>query len=159
MQAIEKLIEEYARAWSANDAGLLETFWDTDDPQPLYKAEEIEDYFADWDALRAYWQHNQTMHEHIELEARNFVHKPLAEGLVLTTFRMRWDILFAADAGEPAVQWRGKAMGGDNHVLALARDTADGWRLAAWNETPLAALTYITQLYLANVKPGFGAPP
>jgi len=48
-------------------------------------------------------------------------------------------------------------MGGDDHVLTLVVRTPGGWRLAGWSETPDAPITYISQLYLRNVKPGF--PP
>jgi len=63
---------------------------------------------------------------------------------------MRWDIKFAADATTPdgaAFSQAGKLMGGENHVLALIKQTASGLKLAGWSETPDAPLSYMRQLY------------
>ena len=158
MREIEILLQEYADAWAANDAGRLEEFWDRSEPVPFYKAEEIDQFFADWDSLRAYWVGNEGMHERVELRFSDFLFKPVSEQAIIAIFRMRWDILFAADARNPdgtPSTWRGQAMGGDNHVLALLRRTANGWRLAGWSETPKAPILYIADLYLHNVRPDF----
>jgi hypothetical protein len=152
------MLQEYADAWAANDAERLADFWDRSDPAPFYKAEEVDEFFADWNSLRAYWRGNEGMHERVELGFSDFMFKPVTADIVIAIFRMRWDILFADTAMNPdgtPSNWRGQAMGGDNHVLALLRQTADGWRLAGWSETPKAPILYIADLYLRNVRPDF----
>jgi hypothetical protein len=62
---------------------------------------------------------------------------------------MRWDIKFAQSesAEGPSAQHAGKAMGGENHVLALVRKTDAGVKLVGWSETPDAAISYMRRLY------------
>ena len=71
---------------------------------------------------------------------------------------MRWDIRFAKDAklmDGSSFSWAGRSMGGENHVIALLKETGDGPRITAWIEAPNAPITYIADLYLKNVRPDF----
>lgn len=152
--------DSYSAAWQANDPAAIEAHWDTADPKPLYKAEEITHVIEDWPALRAYWAHNEGFHQMVWLRFREPQVKPLAPGLVMVAVRMRWDIHFAEGTktmdghGFP---FAGTAMGGDNHVITLLRHSGDGWKLTAWSETPDAPITYMGQLYQKDLSPGF--PP
>jgi len=160
MHGIAERLEAYAAAWRANDASLLETFWDVEDPQPLYKPEEIDGLLSGWQPLRDYWRHNQQFHERVDLSFSEIEEKPLGEDLRLAVFRMRWDILFAPEARLPdgtPFQWRGQAMGGDDHVVTLWRRRAGEWRLASWIECAMAPISYMAKLYLKDISPGFPA--
>jgi hypothetical protein len=143
--AIEAVFDSYARAWRVNDAGRIESHWDTSDPTPFYVAEEIEEVHDTWPKLRAYWQHNETFHQAVELAFEKFQYKPVAADVIMVAFQMRWDIHFAA----------GNAMGGDNRVLTLLRDIDGVWKLTAWIEAPIAPINYMRQLYERNVRPDF----
>jgi hypothetical protein len=145
--AIEAVFDSYARAWRANDAGRIESHWDTSDPTPFYVAEEIEEVHDTWPKLRAYWKHNETFHEAVELAFDKFQYKPVAADVMMVAFHMRWDIRFAA---------AGNAMGGDNRVLTLLRDIDGAWKLTAWIEAPIAPINYMRHLYERNVRPDFG---
>ncbi len=101
---------------------------------------------AGWPKLRAYWKHNETFHQAVELVFDHFQYKPVASNVMMVAFQMRWDIRFAA---------AGNAMGGDNRVLTLLREGEEGWKLTAWIEAPIAPINYVRQLYERNVKPGF----
>ena len=46
-------------------------------------------------------------------------------------------------------------MGGDNHVVAMLKETAGTLKLCAWIEAPNAPINYIADLYLKNVRSGF----
>ncbi len=54
-----------------------------------------------------------------------------------------------------AFAWAGQTMGGDNHVVALLKESAGTWKLNAWIEAPNAPINYIADLYLKNVRSGF----
>ncbi|UCG72821.1 MAG: hypothetical protein JSV45_00090 [Chromatiales bacterium] len=159
MNATESFLASYQQAWAENRAELIASFWATDEPAPFYKAEEIDDIITDWDQLRAYWQHNEGFNEAIQLTFSDIKAQAAGADRQLMGIRMRWDIRFAADAklmdGSP-FSWAGKSMGGTNHVIALLKETPDGPRLMAWIEAPNAPISYIAELYLQNVSPGFG---
>lgn len=70
---------------------------------------------------------------------------PLEGDWSLLWLAMRWDIRFASSAPAPV---GGKAMGGDNHVLALLH----GERFAGWSETPDAPIAYIRAMYEAQAR-------
>ncbi|MDJ0928938.1 MAG: hypothetical protein QNJ73_14970 [Gammaproteobacteria bacterium] len=160
MTSIEEFLTRYRGAWRENSAAQLESFWDTSEPAPFYKAEEIDHIMASWDDLRDYWRHNEGFNEAIELQFSEINAVPVGPDRQLVGMRMRWDIRFAKDAKTMdggAFSWAGQTMGGENHVVALLRTSGDDWRLCAWIEAPNAPITYMAQLYLQNVSPGFGA--
>lgn len=162
MELIEARLRGYAEAWRNNDPQALESFWDKADEQPFYKPEEFDELLSGWDAVRDYWRHNQQFHERVDLRFSDLQTKPLGEDWAMAVFRMRWDILFSKHARLPdgsGFQWRGEAMGGDDHVVTLWRQRARTWYLSAWIEAPMAPISYIGKLYLRNVSPGFPRGP
>ncbi len=144
------LLSEYAAAWAKNDPALIAALWDQDETQPFYKAEEVETYFHKHEDIMRYWQHNQRFHETIRLQFEPATLQRLGDELAIVFIKMRWDIRFAKNAqhenGAPFAS-AGKAMGGDNHVLAMVRATPQGLRFVGWNETPDAPISYMRQLY------------
>jgi hypothetical protein len=151
LTSVERFFEDYAIAWATNDPARLEALWDTDDPMPVYLAEEHPVAMTDWPAVRAYWQNNHRYIERIRLRFGDFTFKHQhGDELVTAVFQMRWDLQLR-DPGHAAAA----AMGGDNRVVATLRRTAQGWRLCAWVEAPLAALPYLQQLYARNVSADF----
>lgn len=133
---LDALMRDYAAAWAENDAARLKTFWD-ESRAPVYLAEEIDAAFTDWAAVEAYWRDNEGRHLDVRLTFSQSRYVDVADGLVMGVHQMDWFIAFT---DKPA-------MGGDNRVAALYRETGEGWRLAAWIEAPLAAITYIRKLY------------
>ncbi len=158
MTDYQAFFDSYSAAWRANDAKAIEAHWFKDGPAPLYKPEEIFHFIADWDALRAYWQHNEQFHSAVELRLHDPIIRPVSDDLDIVVARMRWDILFAPDAkmpdGAPFIH-RGTAMGGHNHVLMMFKKTPDGPRLTMWSETPDAPVSYVAELYKKDVSEGF----
>ena len=158
MQKIEDFFAQYRQAWNLNAAEQIESFRDTEEPAPFYKAEEVDGVFNDWNDLRAYWKHNEGFNDAIELTFSRLRSQPLGTERRLVAMRMRWEIKFSADAklmdGSP-FGWAGQSMGGDNHVIALLKETSGAWKLNAWIEAPNAPITYIADLYLKNVRSGF----
>jgi hypothetical protein len=155
--AIETALQAYADAWRLNSAAALHPHWDSAG-FAFYKAEEITSFYTDFDAVAAYWRQNEMLHDDIRLRLSNIRHIAIAGDIQMAAFDMAWDIRFAAEAKLASGQdfhHRGKAMGGFNHVLAMLRRTAAGWKLAGWSETPDAAITYLTQLYYRTAAADF----
>jgi len=136
---LDALMRDYAAAWAENDAGQLKTFWDPD-ASPVYLAEEIDAPATDWGGVEAYWRNNERLHLDVTLRFSDPRYVAMGAGLVMGVHHMDWTIAFT---DRPA-------MGGDNRVAALYRETGQGWRIAAWIEAPLAPITYIRKLYEAR---------
>ena len=149
LNEIEQFFASYAAAWGENDSALIAMHWDTADPEPFYKAEEIPNYFHRFDDIKNYWRNNERAHEKIQLKFTNTATKELGHDQAIAFVHMRWDIKFAppSAAEGPAAQHAGKAMGGENHVLAMLRRTTAGLRLIGWSETPDAPISYMRRLY------------
>ena len=133
------LLAAYADAWADGRAETIAAFWDRAHFR-FYKAEEVAEPFLQWDGVLGYWQANQAMHDTVALGFCKETALPLAGPWSMMMAHMRWDIRFAADA--PAAV-AGKAMGGDNQVLALLHED----RIAGWCEAPDAPLSYMRRLY------------
>jgi hypothetical protein len=133
------LLDAYAEAWASMRTDAIASFWAPENFR-FYKAEEIREVFTTWEDVLAYWHANEAHHAAVRLRFSELQPLALDGPWSLLWCAMRWDIRFADD-GLPAVA--GKAMGGDNKVLALLH----GERLAGWSETPDAAITYIRALY------------
>lgn len=157
---IESLLGSYAKAWAANDAGAIASHWDFSEPEPFYKAEEVISYFHNADDIRAYWENNQRFHDAIRLQFEKIHVRDMPGDLAMVFFEMRWDIKFAEQATLPDgsnFASAGKRMGGDNHVLALVKETAAGAKLIGWSETPDAPISYMRRLYEQIADPSVGA--
>lgn len=153
---IESLLESYSQAWAMNDPDKIAEHWDSSDPEPFYKAEEVLHYYHSLDEITKYWQHNERFHEHIRLQFSNISCKSLPGDYAIAFIHLRWDIKFAENVTTMdgvAFSHAGKSMGGENHVLALIRDTESGLKLAGWSETPNAPITYMRQLYEWQANP------
>lgn len=133
------LLADYAAAWADGRTASIAAFWAPDHFR-FYKAEEIATPFLGWPDVLGYWQANEAAHERVALSFADVTALPLAGDWSLLIALMRWDIRFAAVAPGALA---GKAMGGDNHVLALLH----GDRLAGWCEAPDAPISYIRRLY------------
>lgn len=147
---IEALLSDYGDAWAANDPEKIASYWDAESPTHFYKAEEVDDFLMSMASIRDYWNHNEQFHEAVRLAFSDVQTQPLADGVTLVIIRMRWDIRFAQDARNPdgtGFLSAGKAMGGDNQVLAIVRETARGPRFIGWSETPDAPVKYVWRMY------------
>ncbi|HNR23769.1 MAG TPA: hypothetical protein PKL49_12225 [Steroidobacteraceae bacterium] len=146
----------YSRAWRANDVAALLGHW-AEPEFRFYKAEEAERFFTRFADVAAYFRGNAELIEIMDVEFAVNELIPCSAGMVFAIAQLQWNIRFARDArlpdGSPYAH-RGKAMGGDNHVLALLTHMPAGWRFAGWSETPDAPLSYISRLYRKNVRPG-----
>jgi hypothetical protein len=144
---IAAALDAYARNFATLDAGKLAAHWDERDPAPVYIAEEVDQVFADWPAIKAYWAGNAAYIAKIEVELSDYVIKPLHDDEALVAASMRWTL-----APKSASQ---KPMSGENRLIALMRKVDSEWRLAAWVEAPLAPLAYMRRELERAVRPDF----
>jgi len=138
------LLAAYADAWADGRTDAIAAHWSPSDFR-CYKAEEIAEPFLTWEATLAYWRGNEAMHQRVVLAFERDVVLPLADDWSAILAFMRWDIRFRADAPAPL---GGKALGGDNHVLALTR----AGKLVGWIEAPDAPVSYIRRLYEQSAR-------
>ena len=157
--AIRELFASYSQAWVHSDIEALSSHWSIDHFR-FYKAEEIEHFILEWPEVIAYLKRNEKLHDLVHNQFLKFEFVSISPGLVISIIHMRWDIQYGVNATLPdgsAFPHRGKAMGGDDHVLGLVERIGSAWKLVGWSETPDSPITYMRQLYFQNVKPGF--PP
>jgi len=150
---IQTVLQNYSQAWRQLSAEGIAACWEPD-RFIFYKAEEIESIFHDWQQVLTYWRNNESLHKALSLGFSDLQQKKLSDDLIVATVRMRWDIRFADDANLAGAVFphRGKAMGGDNHVVIFLCATQNGWKICGWSETPDAPLTYMRSLYLNNAN-------
>lgn len=147
---INTFFTSYSAAWAANDSAAIAGHWDGSDPAIFYKAEEIAHVFETWEEITAYWAHNETFHDRVRLTFSAPQIRPLPAGYAIVVVAMRWDIAFAT--GKKTYEnldfeHGGKAMGGENHVVTLVKETPIGLKLCGWSETPDAPITYMGRMY------------
>ena len=154
--AVRAHFASYSGAWRANDVAALLGHWSEPDFR-FYKAEEAERFFTRFADVAAYFRGNATLIDIMDVDFTTLELVPCDATMVFAIAHLEWNIRFARDARLPdgsLYAHRGKAMGGENHVLALLTRTPGGWRFAGWSETPDAAISYIARLYRRNVRPG-----
>ncbi|MDX1291770.1 MAG: nuclear transport factor 2 family protein [Hyphomonas sp.] len=145
--AIKTLLQDYAAAWSELRADAIAAHWDRSDPEPLYLAEEIPAAMVSWDEVNAYWAHNDDFHRKVSLDFGPPAIKHLGDGVACLVMEMNWQIAFR--------NFTSKAMAGSNRVLAIVRDTEEGWKFISWVEAPLAPIMYFRNQYENAVTPEF----
>lgn len=156
-QEIEATLQHYADAWRLNSAAALAEHWSAEQ-FAFYKAEEVRTFYTAWADVLAYWAQNEMLHDDIRLKLCNYQHIVLTPDRRMVAMDMNWDIRFSEDAelanGMP-FHHRGRAMGGFNRVLTMLLQTASGWKLVGWSETPDAAITYLTDAYYRSAAEDF----
>jgi hypothetical protein len=143
---VKAQIEALGSYWNANDIQGIIDLWDTDDPYPVYQAEEEEALAASWPALRDYWSRTRALSEKMAVRYSAIGVKLFSSHDALAHWALHWDMKLA---GRP------KPMGGDNRAFALLRLKPEGWRFHAYIEGPLAPITYMRKLYEAQVSASF----
>ena len=140
---VEATIHATADRWNSQDFATVLELWDTNEPAPFYLAEEQDDWFIGWEALRGYLDppRPSPMLYGIREEMHNIKVNQIAPDLAMAA----WDMHFEMKMG------RSKPIGEDVRVSAILRLTPEGWRYIYWAESPLTATVYIRKLLEQNV--------
>lgn len=149
-QEIEQLFRDYENTWNSQDLAQLKAFWDDEDPDPFYLAEEQDDWKFGWDAVEKYWVPNsgKSALESIMMGYRDFHVKQLGLDVAICACWVRHDMKIRGPM---------KATGGDARVMAVLRKKPTGWRFCAYAEGPMSPVLYMHKLYEMNVLPEFEA--
>ncbi|MCZ8132878.1 MAG: nuclear transport factor 2 family protein [Steroidobacteraceae bacterium] len=144
--SLDALLADYYARFGAFDVAGMKAHWDTDDPEPVYLAEEIGGFLHDWPSIEKYWDDtrrglSRLAARHWDLRARR-----LGDDLAIGTWRMHWDCHVV---GQP------KPVGGEVRVTATFRHLESGWKLIHYVEAPLAPIVYVRALYEQQVTAGF----
>ncbi len=139
------LAELYAR-YGAREFEATRSLWDPDEPNPIYLAEEIDDFLRSWPEIEGYWAATRAALPHLGARHWDLRVQPIAPDLAIATCRMHWDALIAGQTAP---------IGGDVRVTATLRRTPGGWRLIHYVEAPVAPTIYLRRLLERSVTPGF----
>jgi ketosteroid isomerase-like protein len=146
--ALDAVFAELYACYRAREFEATRRLWDPDEPQPVYLAEEIDDFRRGWAEIEAYWADTRAALPHLGVRHRDVRAHAIAPDLAIATCHMHWDAVIAGQE---------RPLGGDVRVTATFRRRADGWKLIHYVEAPLAPTIYFRRLLERSVTPGF--PP
>jgi hypothetical protein len=147
-QEFEQLFRNYENIWNSQDYARLKEYWDEDDPDPFYLAEEQDDWRFGWPAVERYWEPTpgKSALESIWMRYRDIRAKQIAPDLAIVACWVRHDMKLRGPM---------KATGGDARVMSVFRKKPQGWRFIAYAEGPMSPVLFMHKLYEMNVSPGF----
>jgi ketosteroid isomerase-like protein len=141
--AVEAVIYATAEAWNSQDFASVLKLWDPAEPVPFYLAEEQDDWFIGWDALRGYLDPPKPSPavQGIREEMHDIHVKFIAPDLALVAWWMHFEMKIIGR----------KPIGEEVRVSAVLRRTAAGWRYIHWAESPMTGSMYLTKLMERDV--------
>ena len=137
------VMESVKEDWNSGRFDDFIRHWDENDPQPLYLAEESDVIMTSWPAIKKYWAGTKAWNEWIVVDYYNYHVKSVDENHAMVSFELRFDV---------KLNDRPKPIGGDNRAVVSLRKIDGEWKIYAWVEAPLAAITYMRKLYELNVR-------
>ena len=137
------VMESVKEDWNSGRYDDFIRHWDENDPQPLYLAEESDVIMTSWPAIKKYWAGTKAWNEWIVVDYYNYHVKSVDENHAMVSFELRFDV---------KLNDRPKPIGGDNRAVVSLRKIDGEWKIYAWVEAPLAAITYMRKLYELNVR-------
>jgi len=147
-QEIEQLFRDYEKVWNSQQLARLKEFWDEEDADPFYLAEEQDDWKFGWEAVERYWEPapGKSALESIMMRYRDFRVKQIAPDVAMCACWVRHDMKLRGPM---------KATGGDARVMCVFRKKPAGWRFVAYCEGPMTPVLFMHKLYEMNVSPEF----
>ncbi|MCS7002309.1 MAG: nuclear transport factor 2 family protein [Dehalococcoidia bacterium] len=143
--AATALVDAYAACWSRRDFAGLKALWDTDDPGPLYLAEEILEPLIGWDAIDRYWAMTSGLVTRMWMRTADLQARPLGPDHAIVFYNMDWN-LTVGDQDPIAA---------DVRVIMILRKKPDGWKVCHYAEASIGPLTYLRRAYRRAVAPEF----
>ena len=148
---IISIMSHVASDWNANNYDGLKAHWDQTDPAPIYLAEEADQIMTSWPQVENYWSASEKWIDWIHVEYSNYDVKRVDELNAMVTFDLRFDL---------KLNDRPRRIGGDNRAVVSLRRVDGDWKIHAWVEAPLSAMSYVRKLYEMNVRDDLpGRPP
>ena len=147
---ITAVIDALEAAWKAHDFATIKALWDTDDPQPVYIAEEAEKAFTSWAEIDHYWSHTAGVLARVSHRAANRMIKAASLDIAIVLYDMHWNAEVA-----PGGLFGGEMMAGDDRVNIILRRKPEGWRIFHYVEAPVAGMVQMRQAMRALVDTDF----
>ena len=147
LDELTPLIATWEDCWNRLEPTKLRDWWDPDEINPYYVAEEITDPMFSWDEIMPYWQEAESILAHFSVRTWDHHCKLVGSDLASMQIMMHWNAVLAGPDPTP--------FGLDVRVSALARKISDTWLFCQWIESPVGALPYIKSRYTSNVDPEF----
>jgi len=147
---ITEVLVQYEAIWNSQEFQRLKELWDTDDPEPYYVPEEIEQPIIGWPALERYWNPRPGGRKILEAFRWGFSNvraKLIAPDLALCIFDHRFEMKIVGN--------RNKPRSGFDRCVAIFRKKPEGWRFILYAQCPLGPETYVRTLLEKNVSPDF----
>ena len=129
---ITALLSRYAEAYSRQDYAAVLGFWDRDDPDVFYIAEEIDPPMRGWKLIDAYFARPGVV-DGIRYEYDKVRADLLAPDLAIATYNMRFDLKVK----------NMNPMAGFDRVVAVFRRRNGEWKFARYVEAPQAPMTMV----------------
>ena len=147
---IDAVLNEYEALWDKQDPAGLAALWDQNDPEPFYLAEEQDEWRIGWDQVNGYFDPpGESTTESIRMRFDGVQARWLADDLAFAKFWIRFDT---------KMDFLPNPIGTDARASAIFRNTADGWRLITWAESPGSPILYIQRLYKQHREEGEQSP-
>jgi hypothetical protein len=146
-QAIDEVLKTTRSIWNSQEFWRLKEVWDTNDPEPWYVPEEIEQPFFSWPQLDKYWNPGRKVLKGFRWDYDNLRVKVLADDLAIALFDHYYEIQLVFGPPEPTA--------GFDRVLTLFRKTPDGWKHILYAQCPLGPESYVRALRKTIVRDDF----
>ena len=148
---ITEVLSQYEKIWNSQDFSRLRELWDTDDPEPYYVPEEIEEPLIGWPALNRYWNPprpgGKSMLEAFRWGFSNVRARLLAPDLALSIFDHRFEMKLRGERNKPRA--------GFDRCIGIFRKKPEGWRFILYAQCPLGPEAYVRALCGKIVSPDF----
>ncbi len=138
--SLRATLDEYMGAFGRFDIDVLSSYWDREESDPLYIAEEVAGRMTSHDAIQAYWSATAGRLARLWTRTRGHAAAPRATDLAQLAFDMDWACRLGSAPDDPPI-------GGSLQVAALYRRRGDRWLLVSWVEAPLGPLPWLRRLY------------
>ncbi|MDA0368345.1 MAG: nuclear transport factor 2 family protein [Proteobacteria bacterium] len=137
-------LRTYEAAWRGGNYDAVRALWDSDEPEPIYVAEESAPLIG-WAAIDAYFAGNRKVLANVAIRTWDHQVRAVGEDVAILFYQMHWNAKIVD----------GSLMGGDVRVSGLVRRTAAGWRFFHYVEAPLAAMVQMRGTLRANCDDDF----
>ena len=147
---ITDVLRKYEEIWTSQEFSRLRELWDTDDPEPYYVPEEIQEPIIGWPALERYWNPRPGGRKVLEAFRWHFSNvraRLIAPDLALSIFDHQYELKLAGKRNKPRA--------GFDRCLAIFRKKPEGWRFILYAQCPLGPETYVRTLREKIVPPEF----
>lgn len=143
---VTAILTDYVDRWNEYDADGMVSYWDQEDDNLIYVAEEL-DALRGWKALEGYFRGSDPGTTAHLITFRDVTARLIAPDVIQAFWHMNWNVFFTTE------RLYQKPIGGEVRATALLRNKGGDWKFFHWIESPLASLIQLKRAHEANVDP------